>query len=227
MKEYTRSSRIRACKLNKDDLVNLTAVLEEGFAPSDRREDLEIRAQSAGFRIESNSIQNFLGHEDLPDSLSRLSFRKIGWSDDRAIDRHVYLNLYDNYIDLDVSGPDEMWVLGKHAQVAGFLRKRRAWFWLLHEVFPFTAGVVPFWSLSVFVRFVRVGNVLYSVSAALLTLAWILATVFYFRGTFLPHTRIAIRQSRSVLSKENVTIIIAVLALLVSLVGDVVIPLLQ
>ena len=116
---------------------------------------------------------------------------------------------FDNYIDLDVSGIEQTWVLGKFSQITNFLREKRPWFWALHKIFPFVTGIIPILSLYALIYFIKANEIIYSISTALFLITWIAATIFYFKGTFLPYTQIILRPKESFLNKENIIIIIA------------------
>jgi len=227
MKEYTKSASIHPCKLNRNDLLKLIELLKEAFPFSDRKEDFTISTNLPNISIRANSIEDFLEHEDLPDKFSRLSLEIIGWSEDREIDKAVRMIFYDNFISLDVNGAEQTWVLGKYSQIVDFLRKKRPWFGPLREIFLYTIGAIPLLSLFGLIYFIISNEIVYSISTTLLLIVWVIAGVFYFKGTFLPYTQIILRPKESPLNKENLMITIAILSLIVSLIGAVVVPLVK
>jgi len=227
MKKYTKSRSIHPCRLEKNDLLELIKIAKETFPTSDSKEDFVISTNLPDIHISSNSIEEFLKHEELPDKFNRLSLTIIGWSENREIDKSVRMTFYDNYINLDVDGIQQTWVLGKDSQITDFLKKKRPRFWALHKVFPFITGIITLVSLSALVSFIKAKVMIYSVSTALFLIAWIFATVFYFSGTFLPYTQIILTTRKPLFTKENITIIIAVLSLIISIIGGVIIPLLK
>lgn len=227
MKQYSKSGYIHPCRLKKDDLMELVEILRESFSPSNRKEDFEISTNFHDVYIRSNDINEFLKHKELPDKLSRLSLRIIGWSENREIDKTVRITFYDNYISLDVNGTEKTWVLGKYMQIKDFLKNKRPWFWALNKAFPFISGIIPFPLLTVLAIFIKKGEIIYSLSTTLFLIAWLLTTIFYFKGTFLSYTQIILNPKKNILNKENITIIIALLTLIFTIIGGVIIPLIQ
>ena len=231
MKKYTKLESIHPCRLERNDLLELIKIVKETFPVSGRKEDFEIYTTLPNISISSNSIEDFLKHEELPDELNKLSFNIIGWSKNREIDKSVRMTFYNNYIDLDIDGREQTWVLGKYSQITDFLRKKRPWFWALHKLSPYIrgiiAGIIPVLSLIVTVELIKAKAIIYSISTALLLIAWVFAIVFYFKGTLLPYTKIIITPKKSFFNKENITIIVLVLTFIVSIIGGIIIPLIK
>jgi len=227
MKEYTKSGEIHPCRLQRNDLLRLSEIVKEALPISDRKEDFQVSTNLPNISINENSIEDFLKHEELPDKFNGLSIRIIGWSGGQQIDKSVRMAFGKNFIDLHVSGIDQTWVLGKYSRIANFLREKRPWFWAVHKVFPFITGTIPVLSITGLSYFVKTGQIIYSISTALFLIAWIFATVFYFKGTFLPYTQIILTPKESFFNKQNVTVIIALLSLIVSVIGGVIIPLVK
>ena len=227
MKEYTKSGSIHPCKLERNDLLKLVKIVKETSPISERKEDFEISTNLPNIAIRSNSIEDFLKHEELPDKFNRLSFRIIGWSENREIDKSIQMIFYDNFINLYVEGIDQTWVLGKYSQITDFLRKKRPWFWALQKIFPSITGIIPLLSLIAIVYFIMVKAIISSISTTFFLIAWVFATVLYFKGTFLPYTQIILAPKKSFLNKENIIIVVGVLCLIVSIIGGIIIPLLK
>ena len=227
MKRYTKSGEIHPCRLQRNDLLRLSEIVKETFPISDREEDFQVSTNLPNISINENSIEDFLKHEELPDKFNELSIEIKGWSENREIDKSVRMTFSRLYMDLYVDGTDETWVLGKYSQIANFLRERRPWFWAVHKVFPFISGIIFVLSLAGLTYFIKAEEIIYSISTALFLTAWIFATVFYLKGTFLPYTQIILTPKESFFNKQNVTVIIAVLSLIVSIIGGVIIPLVK
>ncbi|GAG98418.1 unnamed protein product, partial [marine sediment metagenome] len=145
----------------------------------------------------------------------------------REIDKNVRMTFNSNYIDLNVNGREQTWVLGKYSQITDFLKKKRPWFWGLLKIFPIITGIIIVVSLITLGRFIKEGAIIYSTSSALFLIAWIFATIFYIRGTFLPYTQIILIPKKSHFNKESIAIIVAVLSLIISIIGGVIIPLVK
>lgn len=227
MKEYTKSGNIHPCRLERNDLLELIKIIKETFPVSDRKEDFKISTNLPDIHISSNSIKEFLKHEELPDKFDRLTLDVLGWSKNREINKSIHITFYGSYINLNVDGTQQTWVLGKYSQITNFLKKKKPWFWALHKIFPVIAGIIPIVFLIALVDFVKAKVIIYSVSTALFLIAWIFATVFYFRGTFLPYTQIILTPKKFLFNKENIAIIIAALSLIISIIGGIIMPLVK
>ena len=152
----------------------------------------------------------------------------MGWDQDkRKINKTIDITFSVNYINLDVNGEDQTWVLGKYEQITEFLKQRRPWFWALNKIFPSFSGIIPVLSFIAIILFIKYNKIVYSISTSLFLVTWILAIIYYFKGTFLPYTQIIIRHKKSILNKENIIIIIALLSFIVSLIGGIIIPLIK
>jgi hypothetical protein len=230
MKNYTKKAKILPCRLRKDDLLDLIRIVQDTFPSSDRKEDFEISTNLKNISIYENSIEDFLKHKELPEKFNRLSFRIMGWSKDqeigkRKIAKGVRMVFFDNFIDLDVDGIDQTWVLGKYTQIKEFLSKKKPWFWVLNKIFPYIAGVVPFLAFFALIEFIKTNEIIYSTTTAIFLIAFMLAIIFYFEGTFLPYAQIIIRSKDSFLNKEKFILIVMVLSLIISIIGGIIIPL--
>ena len=220
MKEYTKSVNVHPCKLERDDLLKLITIVKETFPISERKEDFKVSTNLPSIFIRENSIEDFLTHKELPQRFNRLSIEIIGWDKNREIDKTVRMTFYDNFITLVVTGVDETWVLGKYSQITNFLRKKRPWFWALpNTVFPLLTGAIPFMCIYGLIYFIKVKEIPYVVSIALFLIAWLFATVLYFKDKFLPYTQIILTPKKAIFSKENIIILIATLTLIFTIVG--------
>ena len=125
MKTYSQHKEIHPCKLNKQDLIELVKIIKKVFPKSDRKEDFQIMSNLPNLDIDENDIENFLNIEEIPNIINRLSIRQIGWNTKGEIDKIVNISLYTNYINLDINGFNEEWVLGKLTQIQNFLKAKR------------------------------------------------------------------------------------------------------
>lgn len=131
MVDFRKEEKIHPCYLKKDDLNSLVEIIKEDFPTSDRLEDFKISTWSDSLHVSENTLDSFLAQKKLPEILTKLTIRIIGWSENRNINKSVEITFYDNYISLSVSGSSETWVNGKHLQITKFLKKTRPIFWFL------------------------------------------------------------------------------------------------
>lgn len=227
MKKYTKSLKLDASKLELNDLNHLVEIITKTFSENERNKHFEILTRLDDLHIRSESLEEFLKHKELPNRLNNLSISITGWNENRDIDKSVRLLLYKTYTNLDVNGDEETWIIGKSSQINEFLKKKRPWHWLLNKIFPYATGVIFLISLFYLSYFLKNGEVIYSASSGIFFLSWILATIFFIKGTFLPHVKIILYRDKSLLNKENITILIAILSLIVSVIGGIILPLID
>lgn len=132
MIKFNKQSKIHPCYLSKGDLETLVSFIVSDFPESDRKEDFGIRTYSDTLDISEHSLKDFLEHDRLPTTLTRLMIDMVGWSGDREINKNLEITFYDNYINLRVSGASESWVNGKYVQITDFLKDKRPLLWFLH-----------------------------------------------------------------------------------------------
>lgn len=123
-KQYIERSDIGPCLLERQDLIELANVAQEGLP---QIHGFEVLAEFRNTKGNWSSMEEFLRYEDWPDTSQELRIR--AWSpkvygDPKDIERGIYISfgVLGSYI--DVSGTDETWVIGKHNQVARFFENR-------------------------------------------------------------------------------------------------------
>ncbi len=216
---YSVSTDIHPCRLVKDDLPKLMGIIREGIPHSDRKEDLDIRTSFRHTGIHENSMEEFLQHAELPERLDRLTIRIIGWNENRQIDKTVNLVFNHHFIRLEASGTDETWVLGKHAQIRQFLKEKRSWFGFMNTApLSFFFGVIQAASVVGFSYLFRNGAVAAAVSTVVFSVAWLFAWILYMNERLFPYVQILITPKNSLVTKENVAVLIVVLTFLITLV---------
>lgn len=135
MKEFTKSSNIGRTKLTKNDLSELVALINSGIPVLGlilpEYEEIKITAYLPNSNIIEHGLENFLKHTDLPMKLNFIVFNRNGWSESNNIDKSMELLLGPGNSILRVSGQDQAWVLGKHTQIADYLKSKRPVLWFI------------------------------------------------------------------------------------------------
>ena len=148
MKEFTKSSAIGRTKLTKNDLSELVALINSGIPERGlilpEYEEIEITAYLPNSNIIEHGLENFLKHTDLPMKLNFIVFNRTGWSESKYIDKSMDLLLGPGNSILRVSGQDQAWVLGKHTQIADYLKSKRPSLWFISN--PVKQG---FWGIVI------------------------------------------------------------------------------
>lgn len=226
MKKYTKCNRMPPCKIEKDDLYELMKIFKENIDIKGKS-DLKITANLPNISITEHNIDDFLDHKELPNIIKRLFLSIIGWSDNNEIVKKIDLTFYDNYIDLYIDGADEIWVLGQQKKISNFLKNKRPWFWFFHKIIPNLLGVMFPVSIYAFVHFIEKDMIFYSISSGIFITVWIFINIFYFKSKIFPYTQIIIRDKEKFLNKENITILLALLSLITSIIGGIILPIMK
>ncbi len=225
MKKYQKSGKIHSCKIKKNDLLELIEIIKETFPDSDRKEDFEVSTNLLNISIHSNSIEDFLEHKELPEKLNRLSIRIIGWNHDRNIDKSIELVFYDNFINLNIYGEENAWVIGKYAEITDFLKEKRPWPWFIHtNIFYAIEGGISILLLivltSLIVHFIAINEIMYSIITVIML--FIFAYIYHLKKTIFPYTQIIIKHEKSFFNPENIKLIILLLSLIVMIIGVII-----
>lgn len=144
MISYTKDKRIHPCYLTKSDLEALVDLIQEDFPALKRGDDFSIRTYSEGINVSEKTLSDLLSHKKLPQVITRLAISRIGWTNEGEIDKKLYINFWDNFIELSISGYSETWVNGKYLQVVNFLKKRKPFFWFTHTPAAYTIRGMSF-----------------------------------------------------------------------------------
>jgi hypothetical protein len=120
MKEYTQNIPIGIVQLTKEDLRRLVTMTcaQPQVSPA-----FTISTRLSDFEISEENLDDFLCHADLPQYLDNLSIQWVDRQSGRShISHRLYLQLSPAGNNLQVSGYDQTWVLGKCEQLMRFLR---------------------------------------------------------------------------------------------------------
>jgi hypothetical protein len=220
---YKQESDIRPVRLTREDLIELEALVRQGFPLSNRKEDFEIGAYLPQANVSFSSVKEFLEQKDLPKQFASLNVRMIGWGEPREINKSVDLTMFRNFVTLNVSGTDQTWVLGKFQQIRRFLEEHSPWYWRLSWAYPYATSAVIVLVALTFSSLLRT-NIIYAATTGIFGVTWILGLIAYLRGTFLVHVKIILVPTGSFLTKENLILIVELATLLVTIVGSILRP---
>jgi hypothetical protein len=219
MKEYRKRIELGACRLERADLLKLAELMKETLPVSDMKEDFEVSTLLPNISIKESSIEDFLRHEELPDRLIDLSIEAVGRDAHAEPDKRVTLEFKPSGNTLHVRGADETWVLGKSAQIAGYLRGKSPWFGVLTNAFQFVGGFVLAVGIMSLSYFIQAREPLYSVTTTALLIAVVFAMALNYNHKFLAHTQIIVTSKKSVVNRESVILVVTILSLIVTIIG--------
>lgn len=218
MTTHQKSIKIHPCKLEKRDLLKLVEIIKETFTDSDINNYFEISANFPETNIRSGNLEDFLNNEELPDKFDRLSIRILGFDQNREIDKNIDLTFYVNFISLNVSGKEKTWVKGKYTVITDFLKEKRPWFWFIYtNIFLVIEGALSIILLityfSLIFYFLEMNDVIpivFSTSAF-----FILIYIFNLVKKRTPYIIITIKNEKGLLKRENISLIISLIGLVI------------
>jgi len=89
-KRYEKKGKIKPCSLDRNDLLNLTEIIQETFSKPEVDRYFRVSTTVAETRVFSNSIQDFLNQKELPSKVSDLSFYIEGWDKESRFDKNIF-----------------------------------------------------------------------------------------------------------------------------------------
>lgn len=153
-KEFIKSGNLPPCRLGRNDLLELDHVLidtRDEDTPCQANYDVDIETPEG--TITASSLPDLLAHDDLPRTTTRLT----AWIyrpqfNSTPTEGSIRLSLNFNHISLSIRGLDQVWVLGKYAQITTFFQRRKPWYWPAIVYGPPLTGLgLPIASLLVIV----------------------------------------------------------------------------
>jgi hypothetical protein len=127
MKEYNQTIPVGKVRLTKEDLRQLVIMTGNQSQDPGAASSLVISTRLPELLISEETFDDFLRHTDLPPCLDNLSIR---WAHEppggERIPDRLSLQLGSTTSQLQVSGKDQTWVLGKCEQLIRFLRSKQA-----------------------------------------------------------------------------------------------------
>ena len=225
MKEFSRTVDLPPVILFREDLYLLEKLLREDFTLH-REDDFTITLQAGHQRLTAHSFDELIG-VGTPDYTDSLGMRVYSWSREAGIYESLSLTLTHYYSHYQISGLNEAWFLGKIGQLDNFFKLRRPWYAPLNKFVVPLCGVLLGLSPLAFIGVVvsqRYWALVFPL-ALLLTTAVVTQRVFQRKMFPSSHVDFAQKPKRASLQQQLPTIL-AVLSLLVSIIGSIVIPLL-
>jgi hypothetical protein len=222
-KRYEKSGKLKPCSLNRRDLGELTAIVQETFTKAEIDRCFRISTTLGETRVFDYSLEEFLERPELPHQTSDMSFWIEGWNSQGRLDKNILVDFSRYAVSFKVEGADPVWVYDRHKCLNKFLGAKTAWYWPLIYLERF---------LIFFITMLLVINVMISVKIREMTFyldkvallgIWIFL-VFYDTRKMLPYADINLGNSRSIFRKENIYIMIIIMLLLIAMAGGTFLP---
>jgi hypothetical protein len=224
-KRYERRGSIRPCSLDREDLLELTAIIQETFTKPEIERYFRISTNVGNTRVFSNSVADFFSQRDLPGQVSDLSFWIEGWDKKTRFDKVVLLDFSKYSIQLSVEGIDPVWVYDKYTKITKFLKNKSAWYWPMIMLEKFIIFFITIILVCNIIISLTRGETAYYFDKLGLFGLW-LFLIFCDTRKVWPYTNIKTRET-SILTRENLAMLLVLLVLFWSLLEGTIWPLLR
>ncbi len=171
-KRYERRGSIRPCSLDKNDLQNLAAIIQETFTKPEIDRYFRVSSNLGNTRVFANSVEDFFNQKDFPDQITDLSFWIEGWDQKTRFDKVVLLDFSKYSIQLSVEGIDPVWVYDKYIKITKFLKNKSAWYWPLIIMEKFVIFAITLLLISNIIISIRGREVAYYLDKIALLALW-------------------------------------------------------
>jgi hypothetical protein len=224
-KRYERRGSIRPCSLSGEDLLNLTAIIQETFTKPEIERFFRVSTNLENTRVFSNSVEDFFSQKDLPDKISELSFWIEGWDKKTRFDKVVLLDFSKYSIQLSVEGIDPVWVYDKYTKIVKFLKSKSAWYWPMISLEKLIIFSITIILISDIILSLNIGEKGYYIDELSLFGLWLFMILYDTRKVW-PYANIRLK-NRSVLTRENVFMVLTLFVLILALVEGILLPLMR
>jgi len=223
--EYREIVDLSPVKLYKKDLLELETLLNKLFANAAIKFEIEPVFES--LRMKSNSVESLLNN-NIPLRTNKLNLSVTGRKDGIEIDRGISFTFYSNYISYQIHSKDEVWFSGANKLIKEFFNARRPWYWwaekemfyVLGGIIVLLGGIVAGSLLTSAIRESDTFRYITSLSLCVLLGLFIFATC---SNRIFPYTFICF-EDKSKFDYKLATFTVAIITLLVTLVGSIIIP---
>jgi hypothetical protein len=201
-KRYERRGSIRPCSLDKNDLLHLSAIIQETFTKAEIERYFRVSTNLGNTRVFSSSVEDFLNQKEFPDQVTDLSFWIEGWDQKTRFDKVVLLDFSKYSIQVSVEGIDPVWVYDKYTKITKFLKSKLAWYWPLIILEKFVIFAMTLLLISNIIISIKLGEVVYYLDKIVLLGIWTFL-IFYDTRKIWPYANLRIKGNKSILNKEN------------------------
>lgn len=224
MKEFRSIVSVHPVLLFKADLFELEKALKEDV--SWQPDSFHIHITFDDCTIEHTSFESLFAMDLASDSTDKMSITVRGWTKDRDIDRGVSLTLHHNYVDYQIHSNEEGWYLAKIRRLNVFFAKRKPWYAPITRLAPFLVGLALPISVILTLLPAKADRWEWIVAPILLLITTVILGWLSYKERVFPYVRIVLKdRPQKAISYELLAVVISALALIVSIVGNIIIPL--
>jgi hypothetical protein len=222
-KRYEKHGRIKPCVLTRDDILELTAIIQRTFTKPEIDRYFRISTVINHTRVFSNSAEHLLSLEELGDRVGDLAFWIEGWDQKTRFDKNILLDFSKYSIQLNVEGTDPVWVYDTYNSIITYLKKKIAWYYpviIMEKFFIFFITIVLIGNIMIAIK---KGAPSYYVDKLGLLVLWIFL-VFYDTRKIWPYSNIRLQEDKNYLTRENVTMLVMILVVILAIFGGTILP---
>jgi hypothetical protein len=217
-RNFFKDTNLNTILIDKNDLLKLNELIKTAFSEEDIR--VKISTDYDNIRINTESIDDFLTLNGMPDKLGRLEINIYG------NEKYINIMLADYRMHLSISGKDETWVLGTFHKLSTFFNDKKPWFRSRKiPVSIYLILIAIMGGITVYFYFNR-----YLISALLFTIMVVFSYYLLFTSIFdkyFPSFELRLSPKRNIINKEMIIIVLTVLTLIATIIGGIFIPLLK
>ncbi len=223
---YGKKGTLKPCRLNKDDLLVLTDIIQETFTKPEIERYFSISSTIGGVRVFAKSIDDLLDQKELPDRLTDLAFWIESLDNNGFLNKSILLDFSKFAVQLSVEGADSGWVNKKYSEITHYLKTKTAWYWPLIILERFIIFAITLILISSLVISLGLKERFYYIDEALLVGLWIFFVFFDTRNLW-PFANIRLKDDFSPANKENLVAALIIFMLTVAIMGGTISPILK
>lgn len=148
-------------------------------------------------------------------------------SEERDIVSIISITIDQTYIHYQIHANNEAWFLGKIAQLTKFFKSRKPWYSLITRIIPFVGPALVTSGFYIGLFAIKNDKTISAILGFLLAFSMVMISYYSYKAKLFPYARIYATNKKKLLTYEMVSTVIAILAFIVSVIGTIVIPIIQ
>jgi hypothetical protein len=225
-KRYEKHGRIKPCVITRDDILALTAIILRTFTKPEIERYFRISTVLNHTRVFSNSAEHLLSLEEWGDQVTDLSFWIEGWDQKTRFDKNILLDFSKYSIQLNVEGTDPVWVYDTYNSISSYLKTKTAWYSPIIIMEKIIVFIITIMLIVNIIIAVKKGSQSYYLDKIGLVVIWIFL-VFYDTRKIWPYSNIRLTEDHSYITRENVSMLVMILVVMLAIFGGTILPLLR
>jgi hypothetical protein len=223
--EWRKIIQVHPAVLYKSDVMELVKIVSECEAGQYFVLSIEYEYEGLSQTLTTiEDLENF--SKDVP--TDKLSIKANIYTEDRDIVSSISITMHQTYIDYQIHANNEAWFLGKIAQLTKFFKSRKPWYSFITRIISFVGPALVMSGFYIGIFAIKNTKIVWAILGFFLAFSMVMISYYSYEGKLFPHVRIyAKNKEKKFVTYELVSIVIAILALIVSVIGTILIPILQ